>query len=259
MSAWQRLLQLTAASPFTGTWMSLATTVGALLAILLLRRLVPRPDRQTGSALIVLLSVGLLLSLCRLAFVATGADMSTSGRGGSVLTTFFVAPGVGHTVVMFLFEVVPARTRVRVPVILRDLIQMLAFVVILFGSLSQSGLANFVSFITTSAVLTAVVGLALQSTITNLFAGIVLHMDGALGEGDWVQLGTRVGRITQIRWRSTILRTNDGDNVIIPNGQFTVQEVHNFSRPSTRHRVWLRITFAFRHPPNDVRQMLAGA
>src|SRR4051794_36255000 len=255
MSAWQRLLQLTAASPFTGTWMSLATTVGALLAILLLRRLVPRPDRQTGSALIVLLSVGLLLSLCRLAFVATGADMSTSGRVVSVLTTFFVALGVVNTVVMFLFEVVPARTRVRVPVILRDLIQMLAFVVILFGSLSQSGLANFVSFITTSAVLTAVVGLALQSTISNLFAGIVLNMDSSLNVGDWVQVGTRIGRISQIRWRSTILRTTDGDNVIVPNGQFTVHEVYNYSRPTSRHRVSLRVSFAYHHPPNEVRQL----
>src|SRR4051794_41571036 len=113
MSAWQRLLQLTAASPFTGTWMSLATTVGALLAILLLRRLVPRPDRQTGSALIVLLSVGLLLSLCRLAFVATGADLSTSGRAGTVLTTFFRAPGAGYTVVAILFAGGTARTRAR--------------------------------------------------------------------------------------------------------------------------------------------------
>jgi small-conductance mechanosensitive channel/CRP-like cAMP-binding protein len=259
MSAWQRLLQLTAASPFTGTWMSLATTVGALLAILLLRRLVPRPDRQTGSALIVLLSVGLLLSLCRLAFVATGADLSTSGRVVSVLTTFFVALGVVNTVVMFLFEVVPARTRVRVPVILRDLIQMLAFVVILFGSLSQSGLANFVSFITTSAVLTAVVGLALQSTISNLFAGIVLHMDGALNVGDWVQVGTRVGRISQIRWRSTILRTTDGDNVIVPNGQFTIQDVYNYSRPTTKHRLVVKVNFAYQHPPNEVRQMLVLA
>src|SRR6185436_10253696 len=213
MSVWQRLLEFTAAGAFTGTWMSIGTTVGALLAVVLLRRLLPRPDRQQGAATLILLLVGLLLGFSRLVFVAAGADMSTSGRVVNVLTTFFVALGVVNTAVLFLFEVVPARTRLRLPVILRDLVQMLAFVVILFGSLSQSGLANFVSFITILAVLTAVVGLALQSTITNLFAGIVLHMDGALNVGDWVQVGTRVGRISQIRWRSTILRTTDGDNV----------------------------------------------
>src|SRR5438093_10292793 len=173
MSVWERLLHLTDASPFTGTWMSLGTTVGAVLAVLALRRLLPQDDRQRGLSTLVLLSGALLLGLVRLAFVATGAGMSTAGRVVTVLTTFFVALGAVNTAVLFVFEVIPARTRVRLPVILRDLVQMLAFVVILFGSLSQSGLANFVSFITTSAVLTAVVGLALQSTIANLFAGIV--------------------------------------------------------------------------------------
>jgi len=259
MSVWQRLLDLTAASPFTGTWMGLGTTLGALCAVILLRRLVPLPDRQTGTATVVLLSVGLVLGLCRLVFVATGADLSTAGRVVSVLTTFFVALGAVNTAAMFVFEVVPARTGLRLPTILRDLVQMVAFVVILFGSLSQSGLANFVSFITTSAVLTAVVGLALQSTIANLFAGIVLHMDGALNVGDWIQLGTRVGRISQIRWRSTILHTTDGDNVIVPNGQFTAQDVYNYSRPTARHRVWVKVSFAYQHPPNEVRQLLISA
>src|SRR5436190_15167428 len=110
MSVWQRLLELTAASPFTGTWMSLGTTLGALFAVLLLRRLVPLPDRQTGTATVVLLSVGLVLGLSRLVFVASGADMSTAGRVVSVMTTLFVALGAVNTAILFMFEVVPAKT-----------------------------------------------------------------------------------------------------------------------------------------------------
>jgi CRP-like cAMP-binding protein len=68
-----------------------------------------------------------------------------------------------------------------------------------------------------------------------------------------------VGRISQIRWRSTILRTTDGDNVIVPNGQFTIQDVYNYSRPTPRHRVWVKVAFAYQHPPNEVRQMLIAA
>jgi small-conductance mechanosensitive channel/CRP-like cAMP-binding protein len=259
MSVWHRLLQLTSASPFTGTWMSLGTAAGALLAFFLFRRVLPADDRQQSSATPVLLGIGLLLGLFRLVLVALGAHESTTGKVVSVLTTFFVALGAVNTVVMFVFEVLPVRSRMRLPVILRDLVQMLAFVVIVFGSLSQSGVTNFVSLITTSAVLTAVVGLALQSTIANLFAGIVLHMDRALGVGDWVQVGPRTGRIAQIRWRSTILRTTDGDTVILPNGQFTQSDVHNYSRPFPRHRVWLRIPFPYEHAPNEVRQVVLEA
>ena len=259
MSAWDRLIALTNASPFTGPWMGLGTTVGALLAVLVLRRLVAGDERPRGSATLVLLSAGLVLCVFRLLFAVTGAHLSAAGRVLGVLTTFFVALGAVNTAVLFVFEVVPARTGLRLPIILRDLIQMVSFVVILFGSLSQSGLANFVSFITTSAVLTAVVGLALQNTIANLFAGIVMHMDGAIGAGDWVQLGQRVGRITQIRWRSTILRTTDGDNLIVPNGQFTQQDVYNYSRPTPRHRRSVQVSFGYQHPPNEVRQILVAA
>src|SRR5262249_54192340 len=80
MSAWQRLLHLADASPFTGTWMSLGTTLGALLLLLVLRRLVPADERQQGSAPVVLLALGLLLGLVRLLFVFGGAHLSTAGR-----------------------------------------------------------------------------------------------------------------------------------------------------------------------------------
>jgi small-conductance mechanosensitive channel/CRP-like cAMP-binding protein len=239
--------------------MSLGTALVALVGVMALRRALPPDDRQQGVATAMLLSLAILLGTFRLLIATVGASFSTTGRVVTVLTTFFVALGAVNAVILLVFEVIPARTKLRLPVILRDLVQMLAFVVILFGSLSQSGLANFISLVTTSAVLTAVVGLALQSTMANLFAGIVLHMDRALGVGDWVQLGARVGRISQIRWRSTILRTTDGDNVIIPNSQFTSTEVYNYSRPSSRHRIWLRVSFAYRHPPNEIRQVLIAA
>jgi small-conductance mechanosensitive channel/CRP-like cAMP-binding protein len=259
MSAWERLLELTASSPFTGTWMSLGTALGALIAVLVLRRLLPRDDRGHGSTTAVLLSVGLLLGLVRLFFAVTGAHASTIGKVVNVLTTFFVSLGAVNALVLFVFEVVPARTQLRLPIILREVIQMLAFVVVVFGSISQTGLHDIASLITTSAVLTAVVGLALQSTISNLFAGIVLNMDRTLSVGDWVQVGQRTGRIAQIRWRSTVLRTRDGNTVIIPNGQFTAQEVYNYSRPNPRFRIEVRVGFHYRHPPNEVRDVLVTA
>jgi CRP-like cAMP-binding protein len=115
------------------------------------------------------------------------------------------------------------------------------------------------SLVTTSAVLTAIIGLALQSTLTNVLAGILLHVDRSLGVGDWVQFGLRKGCIMEIRWRSTVLRTTDGDTVIIPNGQITAQEVYNFSRPLPRHRAQVQIGFHYRHPPNEVCRVLVEA
>src|SRR5689334_13641888 len=107
MSAWERLLELTASSPFTGSWMSLGTALGALIAVLVLRRLLPRDDRSHGSTTAILLSVGLLLGLVRLFFAVTGAHVSTIGKVVNVLTTFFVSLGAINALVMFVFDVVP--------------------------------------------------------------------------------------------------------------------------------------------------------
>ncbi len=258
LTVWERLLRLSVAGPFSGTWLSLGTALGSLVASAALRRLLPREERTRGGVTTAFLALGLLLGLIRLTLVAAGAGNSAAGRAISLLTTFFVAMGAIGVLLMFAFEVVPSRARMRFPSIVRDLLQLVAFAVILFGVLSQSGV-HVLSLITTSAVLTAVIGLALQSTIANLFAGIVLHMDRDLGVDDWVQVGQRTGRISEIRWRSTILRTTDGDTVILPNGQLIAQEVYNFSRPSTRHRRAVRVGFHYQHPPNDVRRVLTEA
>jgi small-conductance mechanosensitive channel/CRP-like cAMP-binding protein len=258
MNLWQRLLDLTKAGPFTGPGMSLLTALGTLAVLIFLRRRLPRENRDHGSVLQIFLVIGASLALLRLGLLAVGGGHLAFGRVMAVLSTFFVAMGAVGTLVMAMFEILPARANVHFPLLLRDLILVLAFVVVLFGVLGQSGV-DVTSMVTTSAVLTAILGLALQSTLTNLLAGILLHMDRSLGVGDWVQFGTRKGRIAEIHWRSTVLRTTDGDTIIIPNGQLTAQEVHNYSRPSPNHRVWLKIGLHYRHPPNQVRPVLVGA
>lgn len=259
MSIWARVVDLVASSPFTGTWMSPATALLALAVLFVARRMLPREERHNhGRALFVFLGIGLLFGLIRLGLVALGAGQTAAGVLVGMVTTFCVAMGaVGAAIVVFLV-LVPSRLRVRVPWILRDSIQAAAFVLILFAALSQTGL-NVASLITTAGVLTAVIGLALQNTIANLFAGLMLNMDRELDEYDWVQVGARTGQIVQIRWRSTILRTVDGDIALVPNSQMLAGEVYNFSRPSLRHRVWLTVVFPFRDPPNHVRQVLAAA
>ena len=258
MNLWQRLLDLTKAGPFTGPGMSLLTALGTLAVLIFLRRRLPRENRDHGSVLQIFLIMGASLALLRLGLLAAGGGHLAFGRVMAALSTFFVAMGAVGTLVMAMFEILPARANVRFPLLLRDLILVLAFVVVLFGVLGQSGV-DVASMVTTSAVLTAILGLALQSTLTNLLAGILLHMDRSLGVGDWVQFGNRKGCIAEIHWRSTVLRTTDGDTVIIPNAQITAQEVYNYSRPSPRHRVWLKIGLHYRHPPNEVRKVLVEA
>jgi small-conductance mechanosensitive channel/CRP-like cAMP-binding protein len=159
---------------------------------------------------------------------------------------------------LFVFDVVLPRLRVEVPSIVRDLVLIGVAVAIGMGFLRLAGLDVF-SLVTTSAVLTAVVGLALQSTIANVFGGLGLQLDHTLRHGEWIEVGNHVGKILEIGWRSTRIQTKDGDTVFVPNGELITKDVRSFARAPGGHRMSMRIGFHYRHSPSEVRRVLLAA
>jgi small-conductance mechanosensitive channel/CRP-like cAMP-binding protein len=111
-------------------------------------------------------------------------------------------------------------------------------------------------FLATSAVVGAVVGLALQDTLGNLFAGIALHSEAPVHVGDWVRLGDRDGRVEQVSWRAMRLRTWDGDTLTVPNNEVARHAVLNYSHPRAAHSRTIGIGVTYHTPPNRVISVL---
>ena len=237
-------------------WSELVTAIVGTVAVLFVRRLLPPEQRGRGKTPLA----ALLLALVLMAFATVAAAFAagTAARILGFLEAVLLAFGLTGLAGMLVFDVGFGRARVRVPTILRDLIQAVAFFIVLMGILREFGV-NILSLVTTSAVLTAVIGLALQSTIANLFAGLALQVDRTVAIGDWVQSGARVGRVGQIKWRTTSIVTKDGDTVVVPNAVLLRDEVVNYSQPTRTHRMWVRVGFHYRHPPNDVKRILLEA
>jgi CRP-like cAMP-binding protein len=63
----------------------------------------------------------------------------------------------------------------------------------------------------------------------------------------------------QISWRATNLLTKDGDVVRVPNSQVLGSHIINYSKPTPMHRVWMKVGFHYRHPPNSVKRVLLAA
>jgi small-conductance mechanosensitive channel/CRP-like cAMP-binding protein len=228
-----------------------------LIAVLFLRLLLPTEQRSRGKITLIFLGISLALHTASYVSDAAGATVAVGSLSFlAVLLQSFAMTGVAR---MLLFDIALGRVRsFRVPVILQDLLQAAAFLVIFFGIMRSRGV-NLLSLITTSAVLTAVIGLALQSTIANLFAGLSIQLDRTIGVGDWIQVGSRVGRVQQIKWRSTSVVTRDGDTVIVPNGELLRGEILNLSKPTSSHRMTINVGFHYRHPPNEVKRVLVDA
>ncbi len=236
------------------SWTALGMALATALVALFLRMLLPASERRRGKLPVFFVVLSFLLRVLALAFEPESALQ----KGVNLASAIFLAMGMTGIGGMLVFDLFLTRVGVRVPTILRDILLAIGFVIAVFSILRYSG-ANLVSLVTTSAVLTAVIGLALQQPMANMFAGLSMQLDRTIAIGDYVKFGDRIGRIEKISFRATTMSTRDDDTVTIPNGYFMQHEVMNYSRPTSRHRMWCDVSFAYQHPPNDVKRMLADA
>jgi small-conductance mechanosensitive channel len=78
------------------------------------------------------------------------------------------------------------------------------------------------------------VALAIQPTLSNFFAGTYVLTEGALKEGDFIEIeGGIAGYVSSVGWRSTKVRDRFNNLVIIPNSKMAESVVTNFYSPET--------------------------
>jgi small-conductance mechanosensitive channel len=84
------------------------------------------------------------------------------------------------------------------------------------------------------------IGLALQSTLSNFFAGMHLVSDRPIDVGDYIEIDDNTkGTVEDIGWRSTRIRTLADNLLIIPNGKLSESNITNFSKPKQDMSLWI--------------------
>lgn len=160
-----------------------------------------------------------------------------------------------------LFQVLLRRLGFPQPRILQDVVVVVA--VILWGlvRLHFAGV-DLAGIITTSAVLTAVIGFSLQDTLGNIIAGLALELDRSFRVGDWIEVDNEVGRVIEIGWRRTALDRMGGNVAVIPNSvlvkhKFVVlgQDAQNVGH----QRRWISFNIGFEHSPARVIEVVDAA
>jgi small-conductance mechanosensitive channel len=114
--------------------------------------------------------------------------------------------------------------------------------------------------VATSGVVAVVLGLALQNTLADVFAGIAVGVEQPFRVGDRVRLsdGTE-GRVEQMNWRSVRLRTDQDDLAVIPNSTIAKAEIINRSTPSEGGVVRAEITADAAASPDRVFELMRAA
>ena len=252
--------------PLTG-WTLFAPLLGAgvtlhlplvVLAWMLVLRL-PRPQREglAGSlALYALGLAGLLAAGVALQFGAGGAAGTV--REFAVLVLGLAGIRLGG---IALFRVALPVVRLRPPRMVEDLATFAGYVLWAMVRLSQAGV-DLGSIVATSAVITAIVAFSLQETLGNIFGGATLQLENSIHVGDWIKVGDVVGRVVDIRWRSTAVETRNWETVVIPNStlmkdQFTILG-RRIGAP-VQWRRWIRFSASFEVAPRRVIQAVEDA
>jgi len=114
-------------------------------------------------------------------------------------------------------------------------------------------------FLTTSAVGAVVIGFALQDTLGNTFSGLAIQIEKPFRVDQWVRIGSFEGRVVEITWRATRLRTKNGDAVIVPNNIVSKEAITNFSEPAGPTRLFVEVGASYHAPPNDVKAAILAA
>jgi len=145
---------------------------------------------------------------------------------------------------------------VDIPRIFYQIIKIFTFVLIGLPVLSTDFGLDITPFLTTSAVLTMVIGLALQDSLGNLFSGIAMQVSNPFKVGDWVLMGGQEGRIREVNWRATTIKTFSNDFLILPNNAISKAEIKNFSRPTKVHARFVPIGLSYSDSPEKAAAML---
>ncbi|MEO6235705.1 MAG: mechanosensitive ion channel family protein [Vicinamibacterales bacterium] len=162
-----------------------------------------------------------------------------------------VAAMINASVFLLLNPIRVDRVPDRFPVILQDAI-VIALILLASTFLSQQ-------LVTTSAVSAVVLGFALQDTLGNAFAGLAIQSEKPFNVGQWVRVGDYEGRVAEVTWRATKLRTKGGNFVILPNNFVAKEPIVNYSEPAAPFRVEVEVGASYLVPPNKVKAALMEA
>lgn len=141
-----------------------------------------------------------------------------------------------------------ALRRVHFPRFVLEMLVVAGYVATLLHLLVSLGV-NVTGIFATSAVATAVLGLALQDMLSNIAGGVALELEDGIRVGDFVTAGDASGWVQHIRLRYTALKTRYGDTVILPNSELVRSK---FTIQSKRHLHLLPFLMPYHRNPQEV-------
>lgn len=140
-----------------------------------------------------------------------------------------------------------------------DVFGALAFLAAIVASLGFVLELPIRGLVATSGALAIVLGLAIQSTLSDVFAGIVINTTEPYQVGNDVSIDGVDGKVIEMNWRATHLLSAEGNIIIVPNAVAAKAKITNSSRPAALHGVSITLEVSLEARPRVVLEALERA
>jgi small-conductance mechanosensitive channel len=233
-------------------------------AFLWLRRITARTETMLDDVLVKRMrwpAQGLVFLIAmHVLFLLRGGQSAAGSKVVTIVELLLVAYLVIETIeTLVVFYWLGERKKVKVPNVVRHLLLVVVYAIAVMSIIGGVTGVNVVPLLATSTVITVVLGLALQDTLGNLFAGLALSLEKPFREGDWILVDGIEGRVEVMGWRATHLRTFTRDVLVFPNSVLGKAKVQNFVRPEPLTGRNVEVPVALHATPEQVEAALRAA
>ncbi|WP_229719424.1 mechanosensitive ion channel family protein [Winogradskyella schleiferi] len=170
-----------------------------------------------------------------------------------IICSFLLARFLGNLLLKIL------RRRMQNQSVRRLLAKALKIIIVLGGFFIALGVLNLdkalTSILAGAGVVALAIGLALQSTLSNTFSGVMLSFLPRLQIGDYVETNDHGGYIHEISMRNLVLKRPDGQFVVMPNSKFIEEPFINYSLID-RGRITVSCGVAYGTELHSVKKMV---
>ncbi len=143
--------------------------------------------------------------------------------------------------------------------LLHDVLGAVIFLVAIVGAAAYVLQLPVKGLLATSGAMAIVFGLAVQSTLSDVFSGIVINTTKPYQLDDWISIDGVEGKVLEIDWRSTHLQTESGSVAVVPNALAAKARILNHSRAGGVHGVSVSLAVPSAVAPRVVLDALEKA
>ena len=138
------------------------------------------------------------------------------------------------------------------------LVTIVGYIMFMFAALAGLAAAgfDFGNIAIIAGALSVGIGFGLQNIVNNFVSGLILLFERPIRKGDWVVVGGTEGFVQNIQIRSTLIRTFDQSDVIVPNSELISNQVTNWMLSSKRGRAIIPVGVAYGSNIEQVRDIL---